>query len=108
MSVNLWEETLDILNYGEYSIDDISYVSDGFNEIPWDVFEQAAKNTNYDPGFGAQEVAPSLMIVMKDGSWYEREEYDGSEWWSRKISPTRPKEQCERGYYKDFLSSFYE
>lgn len=29
------------------------------------------------------------LILMKDHSWFERAEYDGSEWWEHKISITR-------------------
>lgn len=43
---------------------------------------------DYDSGFGAQEL--SGMIAMNDGSWYERGEYDGSEWWVRKRFPKEP------------------
>lgn len=40
----------------------------------------------YDSGFGCQEVFG--YIVFKDGSWFERHEYDGSEWWEYKEKPT--------------------
>lgn len=35
----------------------------------------------YDNGYGSQELYG--IIVFKDGSWLERREYDGSEWWAK-------------------------
>ena len=36
-------------------------------------------DVEYDSGFGGQELYG--YVVMRDGSWLERNEYDGSEWW---------------------------
>lgn len=44
-------------------------------------------NVLYDDGYGGQEVAADLVLIMNDGGWYERAEYDGSEWWVRKKCP---------------------
>jgi len=44
-------------------------------------------NFEYDSGYGSQEVYGT--IVFKDGSWLERGEYDGSEWWDYKSCPSR-------------------
>ena len=40
----------------------------------------------YDDGFGSQKLFG--FILYKDGSWSEREEYDGSEWWVHRKPPT--------------------
>lgn len=40
----------------------------------------------YDSGFGGQYLFG--WITFKDDTWLEREEYDGSEWWSYKEMPT--------------------
>ena len=45
-------------------------------------------NFNYDNGYGTQELFG--VVWFKDGSWLERDEYDGSEWWQLKKSPTLP------------------
>lgn len=37
---------------------------------------------DYDDGFGGQNVYGKIML--NDGSWLERAEYDGSEWWEFK------------------------
>jgi hypothetical protein len=40
---------------------------------------------DYDDGYGQQEVYG--VIKLTDGSWLERYEYDGSEWWELKRVP---------------------
>lgn len=54
--------------------------------ISVDKFIELANVLYYD-GYGAQEVASDLVLIMNDGSWYERAEYDGSEWWVHKKCP---------------------
>jgi len=44
----------------------------------------------YDSGFGGQEVYGNIWYT--DGTWSERAEYDGSEWWAYKACPEIPKE----------------
>lgn len=39
----------------------------------------------YDRGFGRQHVFGH--VVFNDGTWLERAEYDGSEWWEYKKLP---------------------
>lgn len=43
---------------------------------------------NYDDGFGSQHLFS--VVWFKDGSWLEREEYDGSEGWVLKRTPDIP------------------
>lgn len=45
---------------------------------------------DYDSGFGGQVVFGT--IFYSDGTWSERGEYDGSEWWEYKTRPEIPKE----------------
>lgn len=47
-----------------------------------------ALNFNYDDGFGRQMIFG--FVWFKDGSWLERYEYDGSESWVYKKTPTIP------------------
>jgi len=42
----------------------------------------------YDDGFGSQRLFG--QVVFKDGTWMERREYDGSEWWEYKSCPKEP------------------
>ncbi len=41
----------------------------------------------YNNDFGTQHLYGS--VVFKDGTWLERGEYDGSEWWEYKQVPTK-------------------
>ena len=41
---------------------------------------------NYHDEYGIQEIYG--YILLKDQSWFERHEYDGSEWWEYKKAPT--------------------
>jgi len=43
----------------------------------------------YDNSFGTQHLFG--VIVINDGIWLNREEYDGSEWWKLNIQPKTPK-----------------
>jgi len=44
----------------------------------------------YDSGYGGQELFGVLWFT--DGTWAERSEYDGSEWWYRPVLPEIPEE----------------
>lgn len=85
---NLLEETLDVLSQHGHSPDDIAAViGDGW-WISVPRFLELAKDTNYDNGFGLPEIECGLTLLMWDGSWYSRAEYDGSEWWEHHRVPT--------------------
>lgn len=47
----------------------------------------------YDDGFGAQELFGTIWYT--DGTWSERGEYDGSEWWEHLKLPPIPIE-CDK------------
>ena len=44
----------------------------------------------YDGGYGTQLIYGTVWL--EDGSWLERGEYDGSEWWEHKFLPPIPNE----------------
>ena len=90
--VNLGNETLNRLHSYGYSINDISWIGSKDMVIPTTNFMSIAFDTNYDNGYGSQEVASNLVVVMKDGSWFDRNEYDGSEWWEFHRCPSRPQQ----------------
>lgn len=62
----------------------LSYTSE-----QWDKFLEKLDFT-YDDGFGSQKVFGTVWFL--DGTWMERGEYDGSEWWEHKKCPEIPKE----------------
>jgi hypothetical protein len=43
---------------------------------------------DYNNGYGSQELLG--IIWFSDGTWSERYEYDGSEWWEYKLCPDLP------------------
>lgn len=45
---------------------------------------------SYDAGYGGQEVFGHIWY--QDGTWSERGEYDGSEWWEHKVCPPIPQQ----------------
>lgn len=47
-------------------------------------------NYEYDSGFGGQELFGTIWFT--DGTWADRGEYDGSEWWEYQKCPAVPNE----------------
>ena len=56
-----------------------------YSEREYDNFLKVL-NVKYDNGYGGQELYG--YIWYNDGTWSERSEYDGSEWWSYKKCPS--------------------
>jgi hypothetical protein len=81
--MNLLQETLRLV-----SPNDVLWVgsSDGEYGMSWEDFAKVA-SVEYDEGYGGQEVANDLVVVLKGGSWLERREYDGSEGWQLCTKP---------------------
>lgn len=51
----------------------------------WDDFSNKA-NFTYDEGYGGVNI-PLDLVIVGDGFWLERHEYDGAEWWEYKELP---------------------
>jgi len=49
-----------------------------------------ALNFEYDNGYGGQNLFG--IVWFTDGTWAERGEYDGSEWWEHRKCPEIPEE----------------
>lgn len=94
---NLWEETIEFLKENDKTFDDVLFIQGEDFKVTKENFEIVAKKTNYDSGFGAQRVATDLVLIG-DGWWIERCEYDGSEWWEFKTIPTE-KDKVELIYH---------
>ena len=90
---NLLEETTEKLKNNNKNIEDIKWIGTNKHYVDIDKFLEVA-NTKYDDGYGAPEVAENLLIVG-DGWWLERHEYDGSEWWEYKETPKKPSNKLE-------------
>lgn len=87
--INLRDETIAAITKAGKSPGDISYIGDRNNSYSWPQFLRAA-NIKYDNGYGAANVSHGFVIVFTDGSWLERGEYDGAEWWEYKRCFTVP------------------
>jgi hypothetical protein len=86
--MNLLDETIIALSENGRSPFAVLWVGTADVYFYWDEFVTLA-DTEYDAGFGGQNVAEDLLVVGSDW-WLERHEYDGSEWWEYKTPPTRP------------------
>lgn len=83
--INLLKETVDVLAARGYTLNDITIVcNDGI--ISKETFIKLA-DREYDDGYGCEEVRTDLMLIGSD-FWFERAEYDGSEWWTYHKKPT--------------------
>jgi hypothetical protein len=65
-----------------YSLEQVNYFLDSLD-------------FSYNDGYGLQYLYGTVWF--KDGTWLEREEYDGSEWWVYKKAPQIPNRLYE--YY---------
>lgn len=61
----------------------------GYSELDLNLFLDQL-DLEYDSGYGSQELFGTIW--MKDGTWFDRGEYDGSEWWQRQQCPEIPAE----------------
>lgn len=90
MMTNLFDETEKVLSNLSYTWEDIDWIGGRDFEISIENFREIARDTDYDSGYGSQKVASDLVIIMKDATWFERNEYDGAEHWVYVYIPPRP------------------
>ena len=64
------------------------YLKEGYTVIDFGVFINTTNKLEYDNGYGGQELFGIIWYV--DGTWSERGEYDGSEWWRHQSCPVVP------------------
>jgi hypothetical protein len=88
---NLHNETVRCLHENGKKGEDVLFVTDGTTFCSWETFKENSK-FSYDDGYGGNEIDLQLKIVG-EGGWLERSEYDGSEWWTFKTLPCKPKTQ---------------
>ena len=92
--MNLYDETVEVLSSHDKTIADIEYIGSTRTKINTNKALKFMKKTNYDSGFGSQEIACNLMI-KGNGFVMIRGEYYGSEWWDyMQTDPSLP--QVER------------
>lgn len=73
-----------------YMVQDIAWCGTREFEVPIAEFLDFADRITYDSGYGINFIPLDIIIVMNDGSWFERREYDGSEWWAYVRAPVLP------------------
>lgn len=107
--MNVFDELMDLKDAHNVTIKAANLsVGDGFTERPtaytlypdhsgdeYTAFLEQLATLDYDNGFGSQELHGYVWFT--DGTWAERREYDGSEWWVRVTKPAFP----ARGTDKD-------
>lgn len=99
--INAKEELLKALQRSGKSIEDIEFAGVYYNCSNYDIGEIGGAgcvtedtdflldflNFSYDADFGMQYI--DGYILFSDGSWLERREYDGAEWWKFMTLPTK-------------------
>lgn len=89
VDANFLKETIKILNENGKSFDDVKWIGNSKVKIPISLFLKES-DFEYDSGYGDQVIDDSLKIVGSNW-WLERNEYDGSEWWTFRTFPKEPK-----------------
>ena len=87
---NLLNETLRVLSEHGRTMDDVLWIGCKDFRIPIERFLELADDIYYN-SYGGVEVAADLMVVG-DGWWLSRWEYDGSEGWEYNEPPKMPEE----------------
>lgn len=87
--LNFLEETIQILEEHNKSSDDIRWIGlkDGSKYLLYWVEFSSIADFEYDDSFGSVKINKNLVIVGSNW-WLERQEYDGSEWWTFNKQPT--------------------
>ena len=91
--INAKAEILEAVKGKEVSLIKIVFDGDPFGSKPKRLIEGSLDTVLpmldfvYDDGYGSQELFG--FIWYTDGSWSERGEYDGSEWWVHKKRPDK-------------------
>ena len=88
--VNLLDETIGALEENGRTFDEVLWIGCRDFRIPIGRFLELADDI-YDSSYGLIEVAGDLMVVG-DGWWLSRWEYDGSEGWEYNEPPKMPEE----------------
>jgi hypothetical protein len=60
----------------------------GYTKEDYETFLNQLGELSYNSGYGLQELYGTIWFV--DGTWGERREYDGSEWWEHQSCPSIP------------------
>lgn len=80
--MTFYTETVIAITGSNHTENDVTFVgkSNGSIGCGWVDFINTSRFM-YDSGYGSQEIDSSLIVQFSDGTYLERREYDGSEWW---------------------------
>jgi hypothetical protein len=94
--INIMNAKKEILNH--ICDRDVTYITISIYDRPEDNYKRTIAGTlpevlpkldfTYNSDFGIQLLYGTIWY--SDGSWSDREEYDGSEWWIHRIRPALP------------------
>jgi hypothetical protein len=77
-------------DHNNYTQKEAIILKEGYSVAEYEEFLKKL-DFEYDNGYGMQELSGTVWLT-EEGCWYERGEYDGSEWWEYKECPTVPNE----------------
>ena len=80
--MNLLKEIIDELDFHRLTLDDVTIIWEGKLITDYSVLD-----FDYDNGYSTQIVRDLFLIIDKT-HWFERREYDGSEWFEYVRSPS--------------------
>lgn len=66
----------------------VATLYEGYSEKEWEAFLATLGGHDYDDGYGGQELFGNIWF--EDGTYADRGEYDGSEWWEYHKVPPKP------------------
>ena len=66
---------------------------EGYSEDDYNEFLKQLDTYDYDDGYGSQELYGTIWY--EDGTYSDRGEYDGSEWWQYRKAPKKPAKQTK-------------
>ena len=75
--------------HGDYGDPAVFNLTTGWGVEDWSKF-LSSLDFEYDAGYGGQNLFGTIWY--QDGTWSDRGEYDGSEWWDYHYCPNIPSE----------------
>ena len=75
-------------DHNNYTQKEAIILKEGYSVAEYEEFLKKL-DFEYDSGYGIQELSGTVWLA-EEGTWYERGEYDGSEWWEYKECPQIP------------------
>jgi hypothetical protein len=77
------------LQYDYSALNTVFNLTTGWDKEDWDNF-LSDLDFDYDSGYGVQNLFGTIWY--EDGSWSDRGEYDGSEWYDHHVCPPIPED----------------